>query len=571
MSRISKNQTVSRYILVAFVFLFIFGLFTNYNPDNTDLWWNLASGRYFLETRSLPDSDPFSFSTIDQKWVIHEWLAQVILYLVFLIGDIQLLLFLKAFLITFSILFIYLSTRKGYLSLLLSIIIIPLLFIHAQVRPHLFFYLFFALSIFLLEKRHYIAMIPILLLWSNMHASVIIGLFLAFLYLGEEYLDTKKSTPILLFIFYSFISLINPNHYQQLIFPFLNQSFKDIIFEWQPPLLSAISTQVFIVLFVISLIFVVIYYSKRKKIIIQDIKYLILFAAFSYLSFSSRRNIPLFALVFVIFLSYLADGIKINLKNIGAIGAIKKISNNIVFIDYSLVILSIIFVIISIFTLSSFHFKTYDYNDGFIHFLEKNSIHGYMFNEYSLGSYIIWKLYPEYLVFIDGRNILHGREKIDFYRHIAKAQENYEEMLVTNGFSFLVLDHIMPLDKMMLNSSIYSLVYYDKLVSIYVNNSYLDSFATELFDIMALHTTSYYSSFEIDSTQSVDYYKRSIAEYEYLLRYDTDNKYHIRKLALLYAYIGDTPKSKELIVKALSMDDSVEFQSPLLKLKDMIS
>ena len=45
---------------------------------NTSIGWHLASGRWILEHRAVPTSDPFSFTAAGSPWIDHEWLFQVI-------------------------------------------------------------------------------------------------------------------------------------------------------------------------------------------------------------------------------------------------------------------------------------------------------------------------------------------------------------------------------------------------------------------------------------------------------------------------------------------------------------
>jgi hypothetical protein len=44
-----------------------------------DLFWHLAAGHWILQTRALPDPDPFRFTSQGAPWVDHEWLFQVVL------------------------------------------------------------------------------------------------------------------------------------------------------------------------------------------------------------------------------------------------------------------------------------------------------------------------------------------------------------------------------------------------------------------------------------------------------------------------------------------------------------
>ncbi len=45
------------------------------------------------------------------------------------------------------------------------------------------------------------------------------------------------------------------------------------------------------------------------------------------------------------------------------------------------------------------------YPSNAVEFIQKNRIPGNMFNLYNSGGYLIWSLYPDYKVFIDGRNL----------------------------------------------------------------------------------------------------------------------------------------------------------------------
>src|SRR3990172_9986676 len=45
-----------------------------------DYWWHLRTGRLIVETGSLPQADPFSFTAAGSDWLAHEWLAEVVIY-----------------------------------------------------------------------------------------------------------------------------------------------------------------------------------------------------------------------------------------------------------------------------------------------------------------------------------------------------------------------------------------------------------------------------------------------------------------------------------------------------------
>ncbi len=53
--------------------------------------------------------------------------------------------------------------------------------------------------------------------------------------------------------------------------------------------------------------------------------------------------------------------------------------------------------------------------EGGVNFVQKNNIQGPVFNNFDVGSYLIWKLYPNQKVFVDGRPEAYS---VDFFQKI---------------------------------------------------------------------------------------------------------------------------------------------------------
>ncbi len=56
---------------------------------DTDELWHLATGRLIVQTASVPTRDPFTFTAGDTPWVNTNWLAQVLLYTTFRAGGFE--------------------------------------------------------------------------------------------------------------------------------------------------------------------------------------------------------------------------------------------------------------------------------------------------------------------------------------------------------------------------------------------------------------------------------------------------------------------------------------------------
>ena len=60
-----------------------------------DLWWQLAAGKLIWNTGSVPHTDSFSFTARGRPWVVHEWAADVLFYLIYTKLNPTWLVFLK--------------------------------------------------------------------------------------------------------------------------------------------------------------------------------------------------------------------------------------------------------------------------------------------------------------------------------------------------------------------------------------------------------------------------------------------------------------------------------------------
>ena len=53
-----------------------------------DVSWHVAAGRWILQNRAIPTTDPFSFTMAGHPWIAHEWLSEVIYASAFDLGGI---------------------------------------------------------------------------------------------------------------------------------------------------------------------------------------------------------------------------------------------------------------------------------------------------------------------------------------------------------------------------------------------------------------------------------------------------------------------------------------------------
>uniref|UniRef100_A0A7C3WP91 Glycosyltransferase RgtA/B/C/D-like domain-containing protein n=1 Tax=Desulfobacca acetoxidans TaxID=60893 RepID=A0A7C3WP91_9BACT len=166
-------------------------------PD-PDLWGYMAFGRLFWQTGGFPYRDVFAYLPTLNPWVYHEWLTGVLLYPLYESAGAPGLQVLKYVLGLAAVALIYLTARlRGAtpLAAILSLVLVqPFLGVgYSPVRAQIFTYAFFALTLYLLERARntgrWLALwilIPLQVIWANLHGGFLAGLGLLALYaLGE--------------------------------------------------------------------------------------------------------------------------------------------------------------------------------------------------------------------------------------------------------------------------------------------------------------------------------------------------------------------------------------------------
>lgn len=154
-------------------------LWTRVDPD---LWGHVRYGLDWLETRTLPYEDPYSF-TQDRPWINHEWLSEGVMALAYASAGVGGLIVLKLLLVTaalgtlaWTLRGLPVLWRSACLSLVTLSAITSITF---TVRPHLWSWLLAILLARLLlspPSARLLGLVPVIfLVWTNTHGGVVIG------------------------------------------------------------------------------------------------------------------------------------------------------------------------------------------------------------------------------------------------------------------------------------------------------------------------------------------------------------------------------------------------------------
>lgn len=520
-----KISKLFRFLFLAIVFVFVFAIFSVEIRDS-DFWWHLKTGEYIYQTGALPDKDPFAYTSLAKdplnpeskriKFILKQyWLAQLFFYSTFQYFGFQGIIVLRAFLLTVLMLFVYLSIRREGIGPYLAVfLLIPVFIIFSSnftgERPQLFSFLFSFLLIFCLEgfRRkalaswdqyrvisadvRYLLPVPVLtLLWANLHGGFFVGTVIILGYFFSETLKyfTKKfgsSLPRKSFLSFLcigtisiLVSFMNPNGYNVIsILMELEQSrYRETIIEAMSPLSIGLSyADVFLFFFLLVLSLAVMVMNIRKL----DITDIVIFSGLALMGLSAVRFIPFFAPVAILIVARYGVQMMQRPSWKSQIDMVKRPVGAVFAVLFSVML---VFMATKYDIFSKSGIRTDKYPEGAVRFLRDNRINGNMYNPYYWGGYLIWELYPDYKVFIDGRGLI---EDIYFqYLNVfmAKSQmfeglPEWKAVLQTYKVNFIVTfsvdkftGNIVPLIPALYHDPEWHLVYMDKISLIFLRES----------------------------------------------------------------------------------------------------
>ncbi len=264
--------------LIFALIAFWMSLLSNAMFYDGDTNWHVATGLWILDHGAVPAADPFSFTAAGHRWITHEWLSEVAMALAFKgfgwsgVRVLTGLTFALASGVFARELLRHLTPLSAVLAATLAYeVLAP----HVIARPHAFalpvMLIFFAE---LLRARRAnttpgLWLLPLMVLWANIHASYIIGL----VFLGFFGLDAVADSPSgRLRIALSWLGitaaataccLVTPSFIEGFIFPFYLVNMKDLqaIDEWSPASFGSVTSLEAVIL---ATIFVLVY--KRVQV-----------------------------------------------------------------------------------------------------------------------------------------------------------------------------------------------------------------------------------------------------------------------------------------------------------------
>jgi hypothetical protein len=448
-----------------FVAILALGLFTMAarNISDPDVWWHLRTGQLILQNHSLFHTDPYSFTRFGQPWINHEWLSEVLLFGIYRLSGFGGLIVTFAIVIATTLLLVFVrSPGRPYVAALLILWGAVASAPSWGVRPQMFSLLLGSIFLLLLETSEdrpgllwWTA--PLMLLWVNLHAGYPIGLaFIALFLVGETLERWASPEPWQIFLprlkrlagaFILCLALVavNPNGVRIYWYPFetlRSAAMHRFIHEWFSPDFHD-PTYLPLLLMLLALIAGLALAPRSPRL-----RSLVLVLPTIPAALRSIRHIPILVLVIVPVLAELAQA---GLEVSGATRLFRRpitasTGRNLT-INFLVLFAFVNFAVFRVRHVIHQQAETeaQKFPEAAVSFLQQQDPAGPMMNHYNWGGYFIWKLYPQYRVFMDGRADVYGDSFMTDFSHSYYLTDDWDKSLQAWGIRTVVLPPDSPL------------------------------------------------------------------------------------------------------------------------------
>ena len=419
---------------------------------NNDLFLHLKTGDLVLKTHSVPRVDDYSALARGRPYVAHEWLAGVVFRLVQGAFGFDGLVVLKVLVALGVALLLHAAARRLGASPAASIACLAFVMLLAAARfmerPHIFTFLMTAAFLWLLARRRsgarapLWAFVPLQVLWANLHGGFILGPLLVAAAALSAALDAGRAPAPgassrreawslgLLAPGLVAVSCLNPYGPGLLRFPFqlTGSAFMGEIYEWLPPFGSPFAStymaRYYIAWIVVGAGVLLLSFAPARggpMATPPDRFAGIVFVLFLALSLRMNRNVADFALATMpgIAASWGRASARLTGRGPQAPGRASPLPW----------IAGILLVLAGWFAVAGYPYGPSlrrrlgfglgrNIPVGAADYLEAIGMRGGVFNTYSSGAYLVYRLYPKVRVGMDSRNDVYGE---DLYREYTRA------------------------------------------------------------------------------------------------------------------------------------------------------
>lgn len=430
--------------------------------EENDTWWHIKLGQWMVENQQVYRTEIFSRVGLGRPFLAHEWLSEIIFYW-FSSPSGKLLSYFKLFLITASsAAFGYVLAKpywKGKLTVPLLVALAFLITFRAAVRPQLFEIVCVSFLVGVLSLwrespkiKWLLSLVPLQVLWANLHGSYLLGPVLCFMFalgltlsekcpllpgdkeikVSNQALGSLYGVSLLLFV----VSLINPFHLELIkrsfsVF-FLDSYMREYIREWYS--VTRVEKGIWFYVWCGWIIWGWISLVRNFKKVSQVELYVLILA--TVFPFFGVRHVTLSTILSA------PDILKRSFELCSKKWSEKRWS---VVLG---VLAGLFFWVGYPMTLSAANTPGAGFGFGIvptdiIQHLRANRIKGVMMNHYHDGAFIIAYLYPDVMPVMDSRTDFYGKELVVEHADAYTSMDLFNQYVKKYGVN-LVLVRMMP-------------------------------------------------------------------------------------------------------------------------------
>jgi hypothetical protein len=187
-----SGQSIPRFhfrmaITVLLFYYSVLLLFSRSFLQDPDTLWHIRTGQWILDHGSVPVVDSYSYTASGQRWISGQWLAEIIFYLAYRLGEWRGIVILSTLLcaaIIATLCRYLLRNLRFSVAIAWTAITAVAISPHFLARPHLFSYLLILVWVSTLVdsydrtnfKPPTLFLCVIIVIWANLHGSFTLGL-----------------------------------------------------------------------------------------------------------------------------------------------------------------------------------------------------------------------------------------------------------------------------------------------------------------------------------------------------------------------------------------------------------
>lgn len=415
-----------------------------------DIWWHLKTGQIIAYTHSVPHTDHFSWSMAGSPWVSHEWLSELVMYGLFATGGFPLLVVFFGCLAALAFLIASLNsdtpTVPAGLAAAVGAVGAATVF---GPRPQIFSILLASVFLYVLEKRRWLwALVPLTVLWANLHGGFAVGVGIIFLYsVGALFEGDRLRAGRLALLFLACLAVVplNPHGVKLYTYPLqtlMSPAMQNLLGDWAPPDFRRLASAGIILLLAATFGLL----AKSGKGIAAT--KLLLLLVFTYATLRSARHVPLLALVAVPLIAERLPQTRRSAPWWFAFAA-------------ALLALPVIYRA----AITPPKLASDPLPSGAVDWLDRNQPAGNLYNWYDWGGYLIWRGHK---VWIDGRPDMYGDSFVLKDKEIGDAKGDWRAVFADRKVGAVMITPHLDLSQALAADSEWVKGYEDELSIVYV-------------------------------------------------------------------------------------------------------